>query len=60
MTAAKKTCVARTRTVGNVKMFPFARDVDNTTTEENGAIKARRKGSTLLGIGVTIGRVAHH
>jgi hypothetical protein len=59
MTAAKKTCVARTRTADNVRMCPFAKDVDNTITEENGATKARRRGSTLPGIGVTTGRVAH-
>ena len=60
MTAVKRTCVARTRTVDNVRMCPFAKDVDNTITEENGATKARRKGSTLPGIGVTIEKVAHH
>jgi hypothetical protein len=60
MTAVKKTCAARTRNVETVKMYPFAKGVDNIITEGSGAIKAGRTGSTLPDIGVTIEGVAHH
>ena len=60
MTAVKKTYAARTRTVETVKMYLFAKGVDNIITEGSGAIKAGRTGSTLPDIGVTIEGVAHH
>jgi hypothetical protein len=59
MTAVNKICAAKIRTVGTVKIYPFARDAGNTITAENGATRAKKKGSTLLGIGVTIEGVEH-
>lgn len=58
-TVVNKTCVARTQTAGAAKTYLFARDVDSIITAESGATRARKKDSTLPGIGVTIERAAH-